>query len=330
MCRRIWRGQRRAAGAAAPAPAAVEALPAPAAAAAATAPPPSEERTYEGVWREDGVWGAEITLDDGEVKSLGTYANAGAAAWAYDAAREERGLPPVNFPLPGQAPAPVAEAPAPAEDEEAVPPVTTAADDEREQDHQSVAAPSTPAPECSEAAPPPPAPLWPPAPKPHVASETSAWLAVCTDLLAAVGGSRNGIMGMRGRLVGAGFRCGNPVAGKSYYDISVPLTFPCYYDVAGKNYTSMQDVIRSKPQLVKYFQGCLALAQAGGAYRTESDREGEARRPAAKRTVGVTPKPTSAIVAASFTQPATTRAKRKATPEPTPVAKVPKVTPAGV
>ena len=133
-------------------------------------------------------------------------------------------------------------------------------------------------------------------------------------------------MGMRGRLVGAGFRCGNPVAGKSYYDISVPLTFPCYYDVAGKNYTSMQDVIRSKPQLVKYFQGCLDLARTGGAYRTEADREAAAR-PAAKRAVGSTPKPTACIVAASFTQPAATRSKRKATPEPTPVSKVHKVTP---
>ena len=169
----------------------------------------------------------------------------------------------------------------------------------------------------------------PPAPKPHVASAASAWAAVCTDLLAAVGGSRNGIMGMRGRLVSAGFRCGNPVAGKSYYDISVPPTFPCYYDVAGKNYTSMQDVIRSKPQLVKYFQGCLDLARTGGAYRTEADREAAAARPAAKR-VASTPKPTGAIVAASFTQPAATRSKRKATPEPTPVAKVHKVTPAGV
>ena len=139
-------------------------------------------------------------------------------------------------------------------------------------------------------------------------------------------------MGMRDRLRSSGFRCGKPVAGKSYYDISVPLTFPCYYDVAGKNYTSMQDVIRSKPQLTKYFAGCLALARTGGAYRTEADREAEAARPAAKRAVASsTPKPTSAIVAASFTQPAATRAsKRKATPDPTPQAKVPKVTPAGV
>ena len=135
-------------------------------------------------------------------------------------------------------------------------------------------------------------------------------------------------MGMRSQLVSAGFRCGNLVAGKSYFNVSVPLTFPCYYDVAGKDYTSCQDVIRSKPQLTKYLQGCLALAQAGGAYRMESDREAEARRPAAKRTVASTPKPTGAIVAASFTQPAATRSKRKATPEPTPVAKVHKVTPA--
>ena len=164
--------------------------------------------------------------------------------------------------------------------------------------------------------------------KPHVASAASAWAAVCTDLLAAIGDQRS-MMGFRSRLVSAGFRCGNPVVGKSYYDVSVPLTFPCYYDVAGKDYTSCQDVIRSKPQLTKYFEGCLALARTGGAYRTESDREGEARAPPSRR-VGVTPKPTACIVAASFTQPAATRSKRKATPEPTPVAKVHKVTPAGV
>ena len=44
----------------------------------------------------------------------------------------------------------------------------------------------------------------------------------------------------------------------------------------------MQDVIRSKPQLTKYFQGCLALARTVGAYRMESDREAEARRPTAR------------------------------------------------
>ena len=82
-------------------------------------------------------------------------------------------------------------------------------------------------------------------------------------------------------------------------------------------------------QLTEYFEGCLALAQGGGAYRTEADREAAAARPAAKR-VASTPKPTGAIVAASFTQPAATRSKRKATPEPTPVAKVHKVTPAGL
>ena len=80
--------------------------------------------------------------------------------------------------------------------------------------------------------------------------------------------------GMRGRLASAGFRC-SPIRGdKTYYDISVPLTFPCCYDVVGNEYSAPnQDILRSKPQLVKYFKGCLALAQAGGAYRTEADRE---------------------------------------------------------
>ena len=103
-----------------------EAAPAP---VAVEAPLPPEECTYEGVSREkDGTWVADIKFDGEEIKRLGTYENAGAAAWAYDAAREQRGLPPVNFPLPGQAPAPTTEAPAPAEDAEAPPPVTTAAD----------------------------------------------------------------------------------------------------------------------------------------------------------------------------------------------------------
>ena len=91
--------------------------------------------------------------------------------------------------------------------------------------------------------------------------------------------------GMRGRLASAGFRC-SPIRGdKTYYDISVPLTFPCCYDVVGNEYSAPnQDILRSKPQLVKYFKGCLALAQAGASYRTESERdadEGEDARRAA-------------------------------------------------
>ena len=79
---------------------------------------------------------------------------------------------------------------------------------------------------------------------------------------------------MRDRLRSAGFRCGKPVAGKTYFDIAVPLTFPCCYDVAGKNYAANQDVLRSKPQLVKYLEGCLALAREEASYRTEAEREG--------------------------------------------------------
>ena len=139
------------------------------------------------------------------------------------------------------------------------------------------AAPLPPAePPVAQTQPPPPAQVvtQPPAlTKSHVASAASAWAAACTDLLAAIG-DRSGMTGMRGRLASAGFRC-SPIRGdKTYYDISVPLTFPCCYDVVGNEYSAPnQDILRSKPQLVKYFKGCLALAQAGGAYRTEADRE---------------------------------------------------------
>ena len=102
-------------------------------------------------------------------------------------------------------------------------------------------------------------------------------------------------MGFRSRLSNAGFHCGKVIAGTAYYHISVPAQYPCCYDLAGKFYNARdQDVLRSKPQLVTYFEGCLDLARTGGAYRTESDREAEARRPAAKRTVASTLKPTSA------------------------------------
>ena len=47
----------------------------------------AEECTYEGVSREDGTWVADIKFDGEEIR-LGTYENAGAAAWAYDAARD--------------------------------------------------------------------------------------------------------------------------------------------------------------------------------------------------------------------------------------------------
>ena len=65
------------------------------------------------------------------------------------------------------------------------------------------------------------------------------------------------------------------MAGRTYFDVSVPLTFPCYYDVSGKDYQRYQDVLRSNAQLTKYLEGCLDLARTGGAYRTESDREAD-------------------------------------------------------
>ena len=97
-------------------------------------------------------------------------------------------------------------------------------------------------------------------------------------------------MGFRNRLVKAGFRCGQPIVKCSkggYYEISVPLTFPCCYDVAGKNYAANQDVLRSKPQLVKYLEGCLALAREEASYRTESEREADQDEDARRAAAGV-------------------------------------------
>ena len=64
---------------------------------------------------------------------------------------------------------------------------------------------------------------------------------------------------------------------------------PCYYDIVGKDYSgsNRQDLMSSRPGLVAYLEGCLALAQAGGAaYRTTADRDAdgdEAARRAAER-----------------------------------------------
>jgi len=66
------------------------------------APPatPPEECSYEGVSWENGTWVADFIRKDGSTERLGTYDNPQAAGWAYDNALEEKGLPPVNFPLP--------------------------------------------------------------------------------------------------------------------------------------------------------------------------------------------------------------------------------------
>ena len=131
----------------------------------------------------------------------------------------------------------------------------------------------------------PPLPSPPPAHLPHIGCKQAGWVAACTELLAVVE-AKSGINGMRDRLRSAGFRCGKPVAGKTYFDIAVPLTFPCCYDVAGKNYAANQDVLRSKPQLVKYLEGCLALAREEASYRTESEGGRRGRGRTARRGRG--------------------------------------------
>jgi hypothetical protein len=132
------------------------------------------------------------------------------------------------------------------------------------------------------------APL-PPAPTPHVASTTSAWVAVCTDLLELAGKEKGGLAALRGELESRGFRCSEPRwEGKKEFDVSMPQEFPCYYDIVGKDYTVAyrQDFMSSKSGLVTYLEGCIALAQTGRTYRTTADREAdgdEAARRAGKR-----------------------------------------------
>ena len=133
----------------------------------------------------------------------------------------------------------------------------------------------------------------PPALKPHVASTASAWVAACTDLLAlaaAASQQTGGFTKLRGALMSRGFHCGQIAVTRSYYTISVPLEFPCYYDIVGKDHVAHPDNVRSMPQLIKYLQGALALVQTGGTYRLEAERKsdgGEAARRAAVAKVTV-------------------------------------------
>ena len=190
---------------------------------------------------------------------------------------------PAWFPAPDEAPSPpqspAAAPPSPAAPLPATAPRVNATG--RRPTVGAFAAPPAAPPPPPAFAPPPLSPAAPPlaqavAPPPaqrqHVASAASAWVKVCTDLLEAVK-DRSGIMGLRGALTSSGFKCGPTVVGKTYYEITVPLESPCSYDLVGKDYhAANQDVLRSKTQLMKYLEGCLALARAGTSYRTEAER----------------------------------------------------------
>ena len=106
------------------------------------------------------------------------------------------------------------------------------------------------------------APL-PPAPKPRVASTASDWVAACTDLLELAGKEKGGLTGLRGELGSRGFRCGEPKReGVKEFDVSMPQEFPCYYDIVGKSYSGgRQDLMSSRPGLMAYLEGCIALAR---------------------------------------------------------------------
>ena len=113
-----------------------------------------------------------------------------------------------------------------------------------------------------------PAPA-PSASRPHVASSASAWVAVCTDLL-DVTKDRTNMEGLRVPLTSRGFICGPDQKNGILFSAAVPPEFPCYYDVIGKDYAH-QDYASSLTALRRYLEGALALAQAGGAYRTQKD-----------------------------------------------------------
>ena len=112
-----------------------------------------------------------------------------------------------------------------------------------------------------------PKPVPKPTPPPPVTA--SAVVAVCTDLLEAAK-DRTNMRGLRKPLTSRGFRCGAEQRNGAQFSITVPPDFPCYYDVVGKNYV-VQGHANTLPTLRKYLEGALALARAGGAYRTQKD-----------------------------------------------------------
>ena len=130
-------------------------------------------------------------------------------------------------------------------------------------------------------APKPGAPAPQPATRRHVASTASAWVAVCADLLEALK-DRTNMRGLREPLVSRGFRCGSEHPRDGRFVIGVPPDFPCYYDVTGKDY-AVHDNAQSLAQLRMYLEGALALARAGGAYRTDAEYKPRARAPVAAK-----------------------------------------------
>ena len=125
-----------------------------------------------------------------------------------------------------------------------------------------------------------------PAPRPHVAAMASAWAAVCTDLLEAA--RRSNMRGLREPLTSRGFICGADQENGTIFTVTVPPDLPCYHDVVGKDYGSFsRGHVRSLVQLRNYLDGVLALARAGGAYRTEAEYKAAAAAARRSRFTGV-------------------------------------------
>ena len=117
----------------------------------------------------------------------------------------------------------------------------------------------------------------PPRELPHVASAASPWVAACADLLEAAKDLKN-MRGLREPLTSRGFFCGADRRHGTIFTVTVPLDFPCYYDLVGKHYACDKNTANSLPKLRKYLDGALALARTSSAYRSDDEYKQHRRR----------------------------------------------------
>ena len=125
------------------------------------------------------------------------------------------------------------------------------------------------------------------APAPHWVPQ-AGWVAACTELAGRRRGQERDQWHARPPR-SAGFRCGKPVAEETYFDIAVPLTFPCCYDVAEElcrepGRAAVEAPAREVPE------GCLALGEEARTARSRKggrpDEDAGAPRPASRTRHG--------------------------------------------
>ena len=124
------------------------------------------------------------------------------------------------------------------------------------------------------------------------ASEAAFEAAVVDELLAAVK-SQNELDG--GTLERYGFILNVKEKSRDRktrgFTVSVPDDYPCFYDLVGREFPANPYTIRSIKQLILYLERALALAQSGGAYRTEAVGPKYTRRGSSKVSAPTPPPP---------------------------------------